>query len=119
MKAEIDKLKSGTESNQSIMMLQKNVETMDKNMRFLNEQFEKGLKKEQFDELESSLYKIQSEHKIFQMKLQTVEDMLVNYRGECFNQINDLEKFFISKNENLKQAICHLCRNLKVTNPLT
>lgn len=119
MKAEIEKLKSWADESQSIVMLQRNVETMDKNMRYLNEQLEKGFKKEQFDELESTFYKIQSEHKIFKMKIQTVEDMLVNYRGECFSQINDLEKFFISKNENLKQAICHLCRNLKVTNPLT
>jgi len=118
LKVEIEQLKQMNSNQSPFVLLQKNLSDLDKNMWYLNQQLDKKVDKEVFEEIETTFYSVHSEHKIIQKKLQVVEEMLINNRSECFNQVNDLEKFFVSKNENIKQAICHLCRNLKVTNPL-
>ena len=85
---------------------------------FLKEQMEKEHKNASSEKFESSFLSFHSEHKLIQKKVEMIEDMLVKNRNDYFSQITELEKFFISKNENIKQAICYMCRTLKITNPL-
>ena len=118
LRSEVEIVKQNPNIEKALILLEQNHENLNKNMIYLKDQFEQCVLKSTFEELESTFYSIHSEHKILQKKLQTIEEMFVNNRNDFFNQIAEMEKFFISKNENIKQAICHICRSCKVVNPL-
>ena len=118
VREDIENLKNNNDIKKSLLLLEENDENLNQNLIYLKEKIEKYSQKPMLDEIETSIYSVHSDHKIMQKKVQVIEDMLVSNRNDFVNQASDLEKFFIGKNENLKQAICHIWRTLKVTNPL-
>ena len=108
VREDIENLKNNNDIKKSLLLLEENDENLNQNLIYLKEKIEKYSQKPMLDEIETSIYSVHSDHKIMQKKVQVIEDMLVSNRNDFVNQASDLEKFFIGKNENLKQAICHI-----------
>ncbi|CAI2371967.1 unnamed protein product [Moneuplotes crassus] len=118
MKNELANCKQSQDITNSLLLLEENDENLNQNVILLKELVEKCVQKSSLDQLEDTVISVDSEHKIFQKKIEMIESMIVKNRNDYLSQLSELEKFCVSKNENLSQAICHICRNLNITNPL-
>mmetsp|Transcript_6289 Transcript_6289/g.5404 ORF Transcript_6289/g.5404 Transcript_6289/m.5404 type:complete len:363 (+) Transcript_6289:26-1114(+) len=107
-KGEIDILKENSDIKHSLLLLEENDENLNKNLMYLKEKIEKYISKPVSNELENNFYNVHSEHKIMQKKVNVIENMFISNRNELGEQMTELEKLFITKNENLNQAICHI-----------
>ena len=94
------------------------IEKLNGSVSFVKLKNEDKADKGDFDVLETTFYSIHSNHKLMQKKILAIEDLLTGQRKDYFSQLTEIEKYFISKNETIKQAIGDICRSLNIINPL-